>query len=653
MCGFAGYLTTRPSSEDGHRAAVDRMIAPIAHRGPDDQGIWADAAGGVALGFRRLAIIDLSERGHQPMRSASGRFMMVFNGEVYNFAELRQELEAAGARFLGHSDSEVMLAAFEHWGVERSLPRFVGMFAFALWDSQERCVHLARDRFGKKPLVVYAEPGLVSFGSELKSLVVGPAFDRSIDPDALTAYLRFLYVPAPHTIYRRAVKLRPGHLLTVRDAGAPLPPSRPYWTLEEVVRAGRADPFTGDDAAAVAEGERLLGDATRLRMIADVPLGAFLSGGIDSSLVVALMQESAERPVRTFSVGFEEADYDETAHAARVAKHLGTSHSEFRLTADDALRLVPDLPEWFDEPLADPSQLPTFLVCRESRREVTVAISGDGGDEIFGGYNRYVQGEQLIRRGSSIGALGRRLAAGGIDVLSPKGWDRVFAAAGPLVSAAQRYRGPGEKLHKLGTALRYDTPTQMYRSLLSAAFQEPSQLVREGQDVPGGLERAFALEGELGAIERMMLADQLEYLPDDLLAKVDRTSMAVSLEVRVPLLDHRVAAFAWRLPRRFKVRDGETKWLLRQMLYKRVPRAMVERPKMGFSVPIDRWLRGALRGWVEDLLSPASLAASGALHVPAVREAWATFLRGDGRVSGMGIWALANFQAWHRRWATG
>lgn len=650
MCGFAGYFGSPGLEHSEHLAAVDRMIQPIAHRGPDDKGLWADAETGVTLGFRRLAIIDLSERGHQPMPSASGRFVMVFNGEVYNFGELRRELEARGAMFRGHSDSEVMLAAFEHWGVEASLPRFVGMFAVAVWDLEERCLHLTRDRFGIKPLFIYNEPGLVSFGSELKSLVTGPAFDRTLDPDALTAYLRYLYVPAPRTIYQRVVKLMPGHLLTIRSPTEPLPESRPYWSLEEQVRRGVAEPFLGDDAEALAEGERLLAEATRLRMVADVPLGAFLSGGVDSSAVVAFMQEASDRPVQTFSVGFDEADYDETEHAGRVARHLGTSHNEFQLTADDALRLIPDLPEWFDEPLADPSQLPTFLVCRESRRDVTVAISGDGGDEIFSGYNRYLQGERMIGAARRLGSVGRFGVSRGIDMFSPSRWNQSFAAAGALVPAARRYRGPGQKMHKLGAAMRHRTPAHMYRSLLSAGFDDPTRFVRAGEDRPGSVERAFGLADQLGVVERMMLADQLEYLPDDLLAKVDRTSMAVSLEVRVPLLDHNVAEFAWRLPRRFKVRDGETKWLLRQMLYRRVPREMIERPKMGFSVPIDRWLRGALRGWAEDLLTPAALERSGALQVDAVRRAWEGFLSGDGRVSGMGIWALLNFQAWEQRW---
>lgn len=524
------------------------------------------------------------------------------------------------------------------------------MFALALWDARERCLHLTRDRFGKKPLFVYAQPGLVSFGSELKALLAGPAFNREIDPEALTAYLRYLYVPAPRTIYRHATKLLPGHLLTIRDVTAPLPASRAYWSLEAVVRQATADPFAGGDEEAIEEGDRLIGEAARLRMIADVPLGAFLSGGVDSSVVVALMQERSARPVRTFSVGFDEADYDETAHAAAVARHLGTAHSEVRLTAEDALRLVPQLPDWFDEPLADPSQLPTYLICREARREVTVAVSGDGGDELFGGYNRYLQGARLIESGQRLGAFGCAVVSGGIGALSPAAWDRAVALAAPLFASARKYRGPGEKLHKIRSALRNGTPAHMYRSLLSAAFQKPGALVKGGRDATGAVERAFAMDSPLGAMERMMLADQLEYLPDDLLSKVDRVSMAVSLEVRVPLLDHRVAEFAWRLPRRFKVRDGETKWLLRQLLYRRVPRSLIERPKMGFSVPIDRWLRGALRGWAEDLLTPESLAASGALEVGAVRAAWDGFQRGDGRVSGMAIWSLVNFQAWQRRW---
>lgn len=627
------------------------MIEPIAHRGPDDAGTWVEPSVGLALGFRRLAIIDLSEHGHQPMRSATGRYTMVFNGEVYNFGALRSLLEGDGARFRGHSDTEVMLAAFERWGVRDALPRFAGMFAFAVWDAEERCLHLARDRFGEKPLFVYAEPGYVAFGSELKALVAGPSFDRAIDLDALTAYLRYLYVPAPRTIYLRATKLRPGHLLTLRDPGAALPASTPYWSVLDVARAAAAMPFPGDDGEAIAEGERLIGDAAATRMVADVPLGAFLSGGIDSSTVVALMQERSSRPVRTFSVGFDEADYDESGPAAAVAAHLGTDHSSVRLTGEDALRIVPGLTEWFDEPHADPSQLPTYLICREARRSVTVAISGDGGDELFGGYNRYLHGEGALQRAAKLGVAGRQLIAAGIDGLAPASWDRLAGVLTPMIGAAGRYRSPGDKLHKMRDLMRQPTAATQYRALVSAGFQDPERLVRGARhDVGSGIPSAFALDATLGVMERMMLADQLEYLPDDLLAKVDRVSMAVSLEIRVPLLDHTVAEFAWRLPRRFKVRGTETKWLLRQLLYARVPKALVDRGKMGFSVPIDRWLRGPLRGWAEELLAPESLHKVEVLDVAAVRQVWQGFLRGDGRVSAMGVWALVNFLAWQRRW---
>ena len=542
-----------------------------------------------------------------------------------------------------------MLAAFERWGVVESLPRFVGMFALAVWDARERVLHLARDRFGKKPLYVYAERGIVTFGSELKALVAGPAFDRTLDPEALTAYLRYLYVPAPRTIYARARKLPPAHVLSIRDAGSPLPESTPYWSVEAAARHGAADPFPGSDAEAVAEAERLIGEAARMRMVADVPLGAFLSGGIDSSTVVALMQQASDRPVRTFSVAFDEQDYNEADHAARVAAHLGTDHTEIRLRGDDALDLVPRLAEWFDEPLADPSQLPTFLICQEARREVTVAISGDGGDEIFGGYNRYTYGERVIEPALGVPAAARHALAAGLGVMAPGTWDRVYKSVVPVLPVSLRHRLPGDKLHKLGTLLRADSPREMYRTLLSA-WQDPAALVVGGRETPDVVGRILGNgDTDQPLLDRMMLADQLGYLPDDLLAKVDRVSMAVSLEVRVPLLDHRVAEFAWRLPRRFKVRDGQGKWILREVLYRHVPRALVDRPKMGFSVPIDRWLRGPLRTWAEDLLAPERLRAVGALEVAPVRHAWEEFLAGRGP-TGAGLWAVLLFQAWHDRW---
>jgi len=651
MCGLAGYLTNAPNGHDGHLAAVRRMISPITHRGPDDEGTWADAESGVALGFRRLAIIDLSANGHQPMCSESGRFVMVFNGEVYNFTELRPELEALGCRFRGHSDSEVMLAAFERWGVEKSLRRFTGMFAIALWDREERVLHLARDRFGKKPLFVFARPGFVSFGSELKSLVAGPQFDGEVDIDAVMAFLRYLYVPSPQCIYKHVRKLAPGHLMSMpASRGAAEPVSHPFWSVEREAVAGVGSLMLGSDDEVTTACEDLLREAVRSRMVADVPLGAFLSGGVDSSVVVALMQSISDRPVRTFSVGFDEADYDESGHAARVAQHLGTDHTGVRLTGAAALGLVPALPDWFDEPLADPSQLPTFLICREARKEVTVAVSGDGGDEMFGGYNRHVFGERTIGAAARIPKLARLSAAAGIGLLSAASWDRVHRTVSPVLPKRMRHRLPGEKLHKIGMLLGAVTSAAMYRTLRSVN-QSPAAFVRGGYETENEFERVMSGNGPLTLLDRMLLIDQLGYLTDDLLAKVDRVSMAVSLEVRVPLLDHRVAEFSWRLPAKFKIRDGETKWILRRVLDRHVPSQLIDRPKMGFSVPIDRWLRGPLKPWAESLLHSMRVEEDGILDAVAVRAAWKTFVSG-GAVSGLSMWAVLNFLAWRERWAS-
>jgi asparagine synthase (glutamine-hydrolysing) len=642
MCGFAGLLTPEPPAEPLALTAR-RMAAALAHRGPDDDGAWADGEAGVALGFRRLAIVDLSPEGHQPMASASGRFVVAFNGEVYNHVELRRELEAGGARFRGHSDTEVMLAAFEAWGVEGAVRRFVGMFALALWDARLRRLHLVRDRLGIKPLYVHARPGMVAFGSELKALLAGPRFDREVDRDALASYLRHLYVPAPRTIFRHVRKLPPGTVLTIDDARAPLPEPVPFWSAEEAALRGVAGPWQGTDDEAADEAERVIADAVALRMRADVPLGAFLSGGVDSSLVVALMQARSARPVRTFTVGFSERGWDESPHAAAVARHLGTDHTAVTLTGADALALVPDLPELFDEPLADPSQLPTFLVSRLARGSVAVALSGDGGDELFAGYNRYLHGAGAIGRASALPPAARRAAAALVS-------GGAAAAEGAGARGLLRHRAPGDRLRKVAALLREPDAAAMYRSLVSQ-WQDPAAAVVGAREPATPADAALSAPG-LPLLERMMLADQLGYLPDDLLAKVDRASMAVGLEARVPLLDHRVAELAWRLPRRFKVRGGEGKWVLRRILHRHVPAALVDRPKMGFSVPIDAWLRGPLRPWAEDLLSPARLRADGLLDADRVARAWRDFLAGRGR-GGMSVWAVLVFQAWHQRWLAG
>ena len=645
MCGFAGLLTTAGGSRDTLAEHARRMSNALAHRGPDDSGVWADEDAGVALGFRRLAILDLSPQGHQPMCSASGRFVVAFNGEIYNFGDLRRELESHGHRFRGHSDTEVILAAFEQWGIRAAVRRFAGMFAIAVWDAEQRALSLIRDRLGKKPLYVYSEPGLISFGSELKALMTGPAFDRALDHDGLASYFRYLCVPAPKTIFRRTIKLRPAHLLTVTDATAALPTAECYWSLHEAARSGLEHPIEGTEADAVNELEGLLGDAVRCRLRSDVPLGALLSGGIDSSLVVALMQEASARPVKTFTIGFREEAFNEAPHAARVAGYLGTDHTELLLTGEDARSVVPRLPEIFDEPFADPSQLPTLLVSQLARRHVTVALCGDGGDELFGGYNRYVYGTRVLPRVNRIPRPIRQYVGAGLQSVPAAAWAGAHRAAAGLLPRVASQRA-GEQVHKLANLMTASSTGAMYQSLLSA-WQQPQQILR---DCPAGddLHRPM-LDGQPGQLlDQMMLADQMNYLPDDLLAKVDRASMAVSLEVRAPLLDHRVAEYSWRLPRALKVRGAVGKWILRQVLYRHVPQAIVERPKMGFSVPVDQWLRGPLREWGESLL-PGGRDDSGLLNAAAVSGAWKDLQDGR-RSAGAALWAVLMFQAWRAQW---
>jgi asparagine synthase (glutamine-hydrolysing) len=648
MCGLAGILAPGWRADEVS-GAVQTMTLTLAHRGPDDQGVWSDGAAGIGLGFRRLAIIDLSAEGHQPMSSASGRYVLVFNGEVYNYRELRPELEAVGHRFRGHSDTEVILASIEQWGVETALVRFVGMFAMAVWDRAERRLHLTRDRLGIKPMYVYRAGGVVAFASELKALATLPGFDRTVDPDALTAYLRYLYVPAPLTIYRNTRKLLPGHVLTIADPAQDAA-SVPFWSVEEAARRGIADRFDGDDREAVDELERLLMDATRLRLRADVPLGAFLSGGVDSSTTVALMQRLASAPVRTFTIGFDAREHDESAAAAAVASHLGTEHTEIRLTGEDARALIPRMPTVFDEPLADPSQLPTLLICEAARKGgLVVAVSGDGGDELFAGYNRYAYGERVLPRALRVPRAARRMVGAGLQKVPAASWDRVHRALTPaLPNGFGEQRLVGDKMQKLGSLLPLPDYTGMYRSLLSA-WQAPESLVAGGNGGADPVEAALAEHPDYSHLDLMLLADQRTYLADDLLAKVDRASMAVALEVRVPLLDHRVVEYSWRLPPRFKIRDGRGKWALRQVLYRHVPAELVDRPKVGFSVPLEQWLRGPLRGWAEDLLAPAALARDPLLRPDPIRAAWTAFQQGTGR-AGHGLWAVLMYQAWKEAW---
>ena len=649
MCGLTGILTTRGLGEDDLRQSISAMSAALAHRGPDDSGEWVQPQRGLAFGFRRLSIVDLTPTGHQPMVSASRRYTIVFNGMIYNYRELRAELAGLGARFVGGSDTEVILAALEAWGIDRAVRRLLGMFAIAVWDAEEACLHLVRDRMGVKPMFVYHEPGLLTFASELKALVQGPSFDNEVDVSAVRNYLTSLYVPAPMCIYRRSMKLPPGSILTIRDAGTALPDPVPYWCLREVATQGLAAPFQGGDEDAVDELERHVREAVECRRVADVPLGALLSGGIDSSTVVAMLQRGAAHPIRTFSVAFEEEAFNEADHAAEIAAHLGTDHQTLPVTGTDALDLVPRLSEIFDEPHADTSQIPAFLICALAREHVTVALSGDGGDEVLGGYNRYTFGEALAGKMTRVPWPLRRGMGRALQWFSPSFLERAHGVVQPLLPGHHRHRGAGGKLHKVGGVMRARDVEGMYLSLTSPWPRSTSLLA--GADRPADAMEAL-LKRAPGdrLLHRMMFADQSLYLPDDQLAKVDRVSMAVGLEARVPLVDHRLVEFSWRLPPHYKIRDGRGKWLLREVLYRQIPRALVDRPKMGLSVPIDRWLTGPLRDWSEELLSTRRLAEGGILDPKPIRRAWDGLLHGRSEAA-LGLWAVLLLQDWRRRWA--
>jgi asparagine synthase (glutamine-hydrolysing) len=639
VCGIAGLL------DDGARdlrPLVGAMTETISHRGPDDEGVWADAEAGVALGSRRLAVVDLTEEGHQPMVSASGRYVVAFNGEIYNHLDLRRELEGLGHAFRGRSDTEVLLEAVDRWGPRGALERSNGMFALALWDRRERRLTLARDRLGEKPLYYGRLGGGFGFASELKALRAHPGFRGGIDRDALAMFLRHKYVPAPGSIYRGIRKLPPASMLTIDPAvpGEPTPVA--YWSAAEVARGGTADPFSGSAEEAEEALDELLRDAVARRMIADVPLGAFLSGGVDSSTVVALMQAQSGRPARTFTIGLHDPAYDESGDARRVAEHLGTDHTELVVTPEEAMAVIPALPEIYDEPFADSSQIPTYLVSRLAREHVTVSLSGDGGDEVFGGYNRYLWADAMWRRFGWMPAPLRRAVSGTLRSVSPRGWDTLLSRLGPVLPSSARQRVPGEKIHKLARALRAERPDGVYRSLTSH-WQDPGAVVlgANGKAGPNGFDGA----GLPGLTRRMMYADTVTYLPDDILVKLDRATMAVSLEGRVPYLDHRVVEFAWRLPLEMRARDGQGKWLLRRVLDRYVPRELVDRPKMGFGVPIGSWLRGPLRDWAESLLDPVRLGRQGYLDPRPVRAAWADHLSGRWNRQ-YELWDVLMFQAW-------
>jgi asparagine synthase (glutamine-hydrolysing) len=639
MCGIAGIW--KKSGDAAETAA--RMSDAIAHRGPDDSGVWSDSAAGIALGFRRLSIIDLSSAGHQPMHSASGRYTLIYNGEVYNFPAIREELERGGLApvWRGHSDTEVMLAAFEAWGLDEAVKRFVGMFAFALWDARERRLHLVRDRMGVKPLYYAAAPRAILFGSELKAMRASEECPKTISRDALALYTKYAYVPAPYTIYEDVRKVRPGTIVTF-DADH-RKTEREYWSLRDVIERGIANRFSGSDGEAIDELDRIAREAVRLRMISDVPLGVFLSGGIDSSLVTALMQAQSNGPVKTFAIGFRESEFDEAHYAAAVAKHLGTQHTELYVTPSDALDVIPLLPAIYDEPFGDSSQIPTYLVSKLARPHVTVSLSGDGGDEFFGGYHRYFLGQKFWDKATSLPRFARPIAAGAMRAIPMRTWSTLLSPSRRFVPRALRRERAGERIHKLAAAMTMRDPDALYREVVTQ-----SNAVRGARELPVAITDRAAWPRIADSVERMMYFDQISYLPDDILVKVDRASMAVSLEAREPLLDHRLIEFAWRLPLSMKLRNGGGKWILKKLLSRYVPDALVEREKMGFGLPIDQWLRGPLRDWAEPLVSERRLRDDGFFDVAAIRQPWLEFQSGA-RACNQSLWSILMFQAWLER----
>lgn len=654
MCGLVGFL--------GGNYFTDRYVAltlvrgmtdSIVSRGPDSEGAWLCPEGAIGLGHRRLAIVDLSSAGHQPMQSESGRYVIAFNGEIYNHIALRRELEQASLSpaWRGQSDTETLLAGFSAWGVRQTIERCIGMFAFAVWDRDSRALTLGRDRLGEKPLYYgwqgEGDRASFLFGSELKALKVHPAFAAEIDRGALSLLMRHNYIPSPYSIYRGINKLPPGSLLTVSLTQRE-PMILTYWSATQAVHQGCRDAFQGTVEEATDELEKLLKSAVGQQMVADVPLGAFLSGGIDSSMIVALMQTQSERPVRTFTIGFNEDGYDEAIHAKAVARHLGTEHTESYITPQQALDVIPRLPKLYCEPFADSSQIPTFLVSELARKHVAVSLSGDAGDELFCGYTRYMATASLWSKLSGIPKRVRQVGAKGLTSVAPEIWNRVLHPIRGMLPPSLRNSNIGDKLHKGADILSFNDLETLYRRMVSLSQNPAAEVVR-------GIEPTSVLHGNspdmvgLDAMQKMMLLDTLSYLPDDILVKVDRAAMGVSLETRVPFLDHRVVEFASRLPQSMKYRDGRGKWILRQVLYRHVPRELIERPKMGFGVPIDSWLRGPLKDWAESLLGEDRLRREGYFHPALIRQRWGEHLSGR-RNWHYYLWTVLMFQAWLDEW---
>lgn len=644
MCGITGFLNLYNQLGNNElKKVATQMANTIDYRGPDASGTWVDEQNGIALSHRRLSILDLSVEGYQPMVSKSKRFVIVFNGEIYNFQDIRSTLESKGHIFRGKSDTEVMLEAIEAWGIEKAVQSFVGMFAFALWDCRERLLYLGRDRLGEKPLYYGWIGKTFLFGSEIHSLGAHPHFKADIDRDAVALYVRYNYIPAPHSIYKGIYKLLPATILTINPLnGYSRPIPRHYWSTKDIVERGAGTPFSGSDSEATHQLDSLLRTAIKQQMIADVPLGAFLSGGIDSSTIVSLMQAQNNQPVHTFTIGYSEEAYNEAKHAKSIADYLGTHHTELFVTPQQALDVIPKLPTIYNEPFADASQIPTFLVSELARKKVTVSLSGDGGDELFGGYNRHIWGEKIW---SKVGYLPQGLRKIGENCLK-------WIPAQALENSSflpEKYKKLllSEKIYKISTILAIDRPEAMYEPLISH-WQKPENIVLGMSTLSTPLSKVEIPEHLATITEKMMYLDLIQYLPDDILVKVDRASMNVSLESRAPFLNHHVVEFAWSLPQSMKIRDGLSKWLLRQVLYQYVPKDLVERPKMGFGVPLDTWLRGPLREWAEDLLDKRHLIEDGFFNPDPIHHKWNEHLSGRHNRQ-HDIWNILMFQTWLKK----
>jgi asparagine synthase (glutamine-hydrolysing) len=637
MCGFSGVLS-RGDASSLTENLLKAMGHAMIHRGPDDQGIWVNREAGIGLAHTRLAVVDLSPAGHQPMHSAQGRYVLVFNGEIYNHTQLRDQLNKGN--WCGHSDTETLLAGFEAWGIKQTIQNSVGMFAFAVWDNHTQILTLGRDRAGEKPLYYGWQDEVFLFGSELKALKIHPAFKKELNRDALALFLRHNYVPAPHSIYTDIHKLLPGTLLEL-SLKNPKPSLKSYWSAANKAVFGEATSFKGDEVEVIDELDRLSKEAIAQQMVADVPLGAFLSGGVDSSAVVSLMQAHSSTPVRTFSIGFHERKYNEAKYAKAVALHLGTQHNEFYMTINDALGVIPKLSTLYDEPFSDSSQIPTFLVSELAKREVTVALSGDGGDELFCGYNRYMVISKLWEKINRVPLSMRKGAAKVMRQVPLGAWDK-FASWIPKLNHYSQF---GNKVHKGAHVLASTSVNEAYKHLISHHDAPYSLLINQGIEPATFMDEHSKELSGLEDIHRMMAMDFVSYLPDDILVKVDRAAMGVSLETRIPFLDHRLIEFAWTIPLSMKLRHGQSKWPLRQLLYRYVPRHLIERPKMGFAIPLQEWLCGPLQPWAQRLLSEQRLQKEGIFNAKEVDTMWKHHLAGRGNFSAL-LWNILMFQAW-------